>query len=490
MAYDCRGVAEVPVPLYRETYDKLREAVRNGDFRYMLPPEPELTRKYGVSRGTLREAVRLLEIDGWVKREQGRGTVILREADSRGRRPDPPISAQDNFDEWKSLVKLPPQFPRLLPLRWEELDKQAKMYIQHPRQTREVEKILLAAETRPSLQPYTVVMVNRGHGCTTLFRYVFRQLIRTPPREDVPPRIRSARVIPVRVTWSRLADADDLPGRLEQIIRADILWGLLSDQVNRQKPWDPPVKFARLIGALSNNVEHQRKLLAPLVAQNDLDLPEPPPPALDWEQIRGIAPRLVEQPIATLMQTLWHELEIYALLMFDLSLGEGRSESQQGLDASMRDRLDLLTVTVKNLQEQVDGTRPGAFFSELYFLDSDKLDFIRSVYDIAPEVIEYPHFEQADIFGIMTRHYPLYPLIEVMAPNEPSRRYFTEDLAAIFQSNFLIAVRNGLKNQGKGFQHLSLTEIAVLLEKRILAEMARPWSEISYHLTPSSLDGV
>ena len=49
-------------------------AIRPGS---LLPAEPELVAAYGVSRGTLREATKMLEAKGVVRVQQGRGTVVL-----------------------------------------------------------------------------------------------------------------------------------------------------------------------------------------------------------------------------------------------------------------------------------------------------------------------------------------------------------------------------------------------------------------------------
>lgn len=51
----------------------IKHKLKPGDF---LPSENELCLKMGISRGTLREAMRLLEDEGAVLRKQGVGTII------------------------------------------------------------------------------------------------------------------------------------------------------------------------------------------------------------------------------------------------------------------------------------------------------------------------------------------------------------------------------------------------------------------------------
>lgn len=67
-------------PLYITTYDKLFELIKNGTFpsESKLPPEIELSKTFGVSRMTLRQALSLLQDDGLVKSVHGKGNFITK----------------------------------------------------------------------------------------------------------------------------------------------------------------------------------------------------------------------------------------------------------------------------------------------------------------------------------------------------------------------------------------------------------------------------
>jgi GntR family transcriptional regulator of arabinose operon len=56
----------------------LLESLQRGILKVgdRLPSEPELISRYGVSRGTVREALISLEQEGWVRRLQGKGTFV------------------------------------------------------------------------------------------------------------------------------------------------------------------------------------------------------------------------------------------------------------------------------------------------------------------------------------------------------------------------------------------------------------------------------
>lgn len=67
-----------PRPLYMKVVDKLKEEIQLERFQpgQQLPPEPKLAKSLGVSRATLREALRVLEEENVVERIHGVGTFI------------------------------------------------------------------------------------------------------------------------------------------------------------------------------------------------------------------------------------------------------------------------------------------------------------------------------------------------------------------------------------------------------------------------------
>lgn len=57
----------------RQIQNHILEHLKPGD---MLPPERELGQKFGVSRGSVRDAIRSLELIGLLEPRQGMGTVV------------------------------------------------------------------------------------------------------------------------------------------------------------------------------------------------------------------------------------------------------------------------------------------------------------------------------------------------------------------------------------------------------------------------------
>ena len=65
-------------PLYLQVRDALAERIASGGLRpgAVIPSEGDLAREIGVSSGTVRKALQLMETDRLVVRHQGRGTFV------------------------------------------------------------------------------------------------------------------------------------------------------------------------------------------------------------------------------------------------------------------------------------------------------------------------------------------------------------------------------------------------------------------------------
>lgn len=65
-----------PLPLWAQILDDLRAELAAGAFADRFPTDVELVTRYGVSRQTVREAIRRLSDAGLVERTRGRGTRV------------------------------------------------------------------------------------------------------------------------------------------------------------------------------------------------------------------------------------------------------------------------------------------------------------------------------------------------------------------------------------------------------------------------------
>jgi DNA-binding GntR family transcriptional regulator len=69
---------EFEPPKYARVVLELRRRIENGDYPpgTMLPSESQLVREFAVGRTTVVRALQMLQQDGWISREHGRGSFV------------------------------------------------------------------------------------------------------------------------------------------------------------------------------------------------------------------------------------------------------------------------------------------------------------------------------------------------------------------------------------------------------------------------------
>ena len=94
------------VPRWTHVREQLHEAIRRGDYRPgdRLPPERELSELFGVSRLSVREAIKWLAAVGVVEVRQGTGSTVL--DPSQRTAPDPARRTSANRGELLELLRV------------------------------------------------------------------------------------------------------------------------------------------------------------------------------------------------------------------------------------------------------------------------------------------------------------------------------------------------------------------------------------------------
>lgn len=66
------------IPQYRKLYEVLRKHILDGVYKEgdLLPSENELCRLYGMTRPTVRQSLATLATDGYIKKHQGKGSIV------------------------------------------------------------------------------------------------------------------------------------------------------------------------------------------------------------------------------------------------------------------------------------------------------------------------------------------------------------------------------------------------------------------------------
>ena len=71
-------MAPKEVPAYRKLYEKLRKLIEDGTYQRgdLLPSENELCAAHHLTRPTVRKALDLMVNDGFILRQQGKGSIV------------------------------------------------------------------------------------------------------------------------------------------------------------------------------------------------------------------------------------------------------------------------------------------------------------------------------------------------------------------------------------------------------------------------------
>jgi GntR family transcriptional regulator len=113
-----------PVPLHHQIAAQLRREIQSGRLRPgdPLPPEGELMARFGVARGTIRQALSALRADGTIVGSRGKPPVV------RAGRLAQPFSHLLSFSEWvRSLGKVPSASVAALVLRAATAEEAARL---------------------------------------------------------------------------------------------------------------------------------------------------------------------------------------------------------------------------------------------------------------------------------------------------------------------------------------------------------------------------
>ena len=77
--YGTNGTKGLKMSKYKKVYNDIKTQINNGNLAPLqeLPSENELMQNYGFSKDTIRRALSLLEIDGYIQKQQGRNSIVL-----------------------------------------------------------------------------------------------------------------------------------------------------------------------------------------------------------------------------------------------------------------------------------------------------------------------------------------------------------------------------------------------------------------------------
>lgn len=97
-----------PTARYRQVADELREAILRGTYGpgTVLPSQPRLAKKYGLNQTSINRAMAVLEAEGLVRTEHGRGSYVVEIPTVKRVRQIPPRGTRSGSSFAESLRKV------------------------------------------------------------------------------------------------------------------------------------------------------------------------------------------------------------------------------------------------------------------------------------------------------------------------------------------------------------------------------------------------
>jgi len=79
-------MSDTNLPHYRKVYEFLRSQIEQGHFvpGDLLPSENELSTRFQLARPTVRNALERLVVDGFIQKQQGKGSIVVGKAKGVG----------------------------------------------------------------------------------------------------------------------------------------------------------------------------------------------------------------------------------------------------------------------------------------------------------------------------------------------------------------------------------------------------------------------
>jgi hypothetical protein len=338
--------------------------------------------------------------------------------------------AEKNFRFWKKLVNLPDHFPKLAPLKDNEI---SELMVIRPEVEREIINSLFSKQL-------TQVVVSEGNGLSAIFQYVFKKC-----QNEASDKL----TIPVSIN-------------LEEITEEEISWEFLERQIKKQV-------LGNLISNPWNDVLAEEHYYYCINYQEDRDYNTYRADMLDfmfgkkkkaWRTFCSSFPFLKEK-LDKFLNYLLENLRIKTILFFHIP-----RHNKNGKNINEERILELIS-SLKIIHEK-NSFKPAAI-SEIYFINQSKKADLNREYKRAYNSINYPEMTAAEIFSMLNKRFrPSLP--------GPMGRVDRIDLGAVFAEEFV-----KLCWPGKG----GINEVIDKIQKMILDQMACERNQVPYKLVPT-----